>query len=281
MQQPLIKQGWLRALLFSIAYLLFLSFAGAVFVFLSLAIPAVAAQPVFLSIIIIQVASLIMVFLFRKFIDKSSVKSLGYEWKGFARERSIGFLTGVLLCLVIAVVLWVMQLLQWYIDDVDASGLFTSFIIMIVVAFAEELVFRGYVLNNLMQSMKPQAALLLSAIIFAVLHSLNPNFNLTAFLNILLAGLLLGINYIFTRNLWYGIMLHLSWNFVQGPILGFKVSGLELPTLLQQNLRGSILLTGGEFGLEASWLAVVVFAVAIPVFYLLFQKKYPKEQPSA
>lgn len=281
MQQPLIQQGWLRALLFIIAYLLFLIFTGTIIAFLSLAVPAIASQPVYLSIVINLVASLVMVFLFRKFMDKASVTSLGFEWKGFARERSIGCLTGVFLCLVIAIVLWLMQLLQWYVEDIPVQGLFTSFIIMIAVALAEELVFRGYVLNNLMQSMKPQAALLLSAILFAILHSLNPNFNLTAFLNILLAGLLLGINYIFTRNLWFSIMLHLSWNFVQGPVLGFKVSGLELPTLLQQNLRGSILLTGGEFGLEASWLAVIVFAIAIPVFYLLFHKKYKTEVPSA
>jgi uncharacterized protein len=274
MQQPLIKQGWLRALLFLIAYLLFLIFTGTIIAFLSLAVPAIASQPVYLSIVINLVASLAMVFLFRKFIDKASIKSLGFDWKGFARERSIGCLTGLFLCLVIAIVLWLMQLLQWYVEDIPVQGLFTSFIIMIAVALAEELVFRGYVLNNLMQSMKPQAALLLSAILFAILHSLNPNFNLTAFLNILLAGLLLGINYIFTRNLWFSIMLHLSWNFVQGPVLGFKVSGFELPTLLQQNLRGSILLTGGEFGLEASWLTTIVFGIMIPVLYLLFQKKY-------
>lgn len=276
-----MKQGWLRALLFLIAYLLFLIFTGTIIAFLSLAVPAIASQPVYPSIFINLVASLAMVFLFRKLIDKASIKSLGFDWKGFARERSIGCLTGLFLCLLIALVLWVMQLLQWYVEDIPVQGLFTSLIIMIAVALAEELVFRGYVLNNLMQSMKPQAALLLSAILFAILHSLNPNFNLTAFLNILLAGLLLGINYIFTRNLWFSIMLHLSWNFVQGPVLGFKVSGLELPTLLQQNLRGSILLTGGEFGLEASWLTLIVFAIAIPVFYLLFHKKYKTELPFA
>lgn len=276
-----MKQGWLRALLFLIVYLLFLIFGGTIIELLRNRIPEVNAQLTYISIALNIVASLILTLLFRKLIDKASIKSLGFGWKGFARERSIGCLTGVFLCLVIAIVLWVMQLLQWYVEDIPVQGLFTSFIIMIAVALAEELVFRGYVLNNLMESMKPQAALLLSAIVFAILHSLNPNFNLTAFLNILLAGLLLGINYIFTRNLWFSIMLHLSWNFVQGPVLGFKVSGLELPTLLQQNLRGSILLTGGEFGLEASWLTLIVFSIAIPVFYLLFLKKYKTELPSA
>jgi uncharacterized protein len=278
MQQPLIKQGWLRVFLFLIAYFLFIIFTGTIIGFLSLAVPSIAAQPVYLSIGISLIASLLMVFLFRRMIDKASIKSLGFTWKGYGREAGIGFITGILLCLIIAIVLWLMQLLQWYRDDTDAMELIKVLFIFIAVALAEELVFRGYVLNNLMQSIKPQAALLLSAIIFAVAHSLNPDFNLTAFLNILLAGLLLGLNYIFTRNLWFGILLHFSWNFVQGSVLGFKVSGLELPSLLQQNMRGSVLLTGGEFGLEASWLTAIVFAVAIPVYYLLFQKKY-KQQP--
>jgi uncharacterized protein len=277
MQQPLIKQGWLRVFLFLIAYLLFLVFGGTITALLSLAIPNIAAQPVYLSIGINLIASLAMVFLFRKLIDKASIKSLGFSWKGYSREGSIGFITGILLCTVIAIVLWLMQLLQCYRDDADAVELVKVLFIFVAVALAEELVFRGYVLNNLMQSMKPEAALLLSAIIFAVAHSLNPDFNLTAFLNILLAGLLLGINYIFTRNLWFGMLLHFSWNFVQGSVLGFKVSGLELPSLLQQNMRGSVLLTGGEFGLEASWLTTIVFAAAILIYYLLFQKKYKQQ----
>jgi hypothetical protein len=88
------------------------------------------------------------------------------------------------------------------------------------------------------------------------------------------------MNYIFTKNLWFGILFHVSWNFVQGVVLGFKVSGIELPVLLQQNIRGSVLLTGGEFGLEASWLTAIVFAITIPVYYFLFQKKYQMQLPS-
>jgi uncharacterized protein len=274
MQQPLLKQGWLRVLLFLIAYILFLFFTGTILGFMSVFFSALSAEPVFLQVAVNFIASIGIVFLFRKLIDRASINSLGLAWKFYGKERSIGFLTGAFLCLLMAVVLWMMQLLQWYFDEVDVTSLLLSLLLMIAVAFAEELLFRGYILHNLMQSMNPKAALLLSAIVFAVLHSLNPNFNLSAFLNILLAGLLLGINYIFTRNLWFGMMLHLSWNFVQGPLLGFKVSGMELPTLLQQNIQGSVLLTGGDFGLEASWLVTIVFAVAVPVLYVLFQKKY-------
>lgn len=274
MQQPLIKHGWLRAVLFLITYLLLMLFTTTALSKLSASI-SLPDVPAFWGNILVQlIVGLILVVAFRKWMDRSAVSTLGLPLKQYAREAMIGFVTGIFLCHFIAVVLWLMQLLEWMPNDVSLLSLLPSFLLMVLVAFTEELVFRGYLLNNLMQSTNKKTALFTSAFIFAAAHSFNPEFNLTAFFNILLAGLLLGINYIFTRNLWFGILLHLSWNFVQGPVLGFKVSGLELPSLLEQNLRGSILLTGDEFGLEASWLTAIVFGIAIPVFYLLFQKKY-------
>jgi membrane protease YdiL (CAAX protease family) len=276
--KPIIQNSLLRVLLFIVLYIVVLVTSGIIsgVVLAVLQKQTVSSEiPVFYyGIFISFAASLVVVFLCCRFIDRRSIKSLGLQWKGFTKERIIGFLTGVILCGIIAIVLWLMQIVQWFTDGMDAAGLITALLLMMAVAFIEELVFRGYILNNLMQNMNRNAALGLSAIIFAVLHSLNPGFNLTAFLNILLAGLVLGVNYIFSRNLWFGMMLHLSWNYVQGPVLGFKVSGLELPTLLQQNSKEAILLTGGEFGLEASWLTTIVFALTLIILYTAFQKKY-------
>lgn len=279
MQQPLIKQGWLRAVLFLIAYLLLMLFTATALGKLSVSFSLPDVPALWGNILIQLIVGILLVVIFRKWMDRASIKSLGLPLKQYAREAMIGFVSGIFLCHFIAVVLWLMQLLEWIPDDVSLLSLLPSFLLMVLVAFTEELVFRGYMLNNLMQSMNEKTALFASAFIFAAAHSFNAEFNLTAFFNILLAGLLLGINYIFTRNLWFGILLHLSWNFVQGPVIGFKVSGLELPSLLQQNLRGSILLTGGEFGLEASWLTTIVFGMMIPVLYSLFHKKY--KVPSA
>ena len=217
---------------------------------------------------------LLLVLFFRKTFDRQSFISLGFVWKGFGKERASGFITGILLISAMAAVLWLMKLLQWFTADVDIQGIFLVIGLLIIIAVGEELVFRGYILNNLMQSMPKEAALMLSAVLFAVFHSLNPNFNLIAFINIFLAGILLGINYIYTKNLWFAIFFHFSWNFFQGPVLGFQVSGIELPTLLQQNIKGSILLTGGQFGLEASWLATVSMSITVIILYFIFQKKY-------
>jgi membrane protease YdiL (CAAX protease family) len=279
MQQPLIQQGWLRVLLFVIVYVLLLAVTAIAAGFLVVLLPGNTIPFVYLGLFVQVMVGAGLVFLFRKMFDKATVKSLGLPIKNHSSEALIGLVSGVYLCHIIAVVLWLMQLLEWTLDESSLFSLLPSLLLLFLVAFVEELVFRGYILNNLLQSLNQKNALLLSALIFAAAHSWNPEFNLTAFVNILLAGLLLGVNYIFSRNLWFGILLHLSWNFVQAPVLGFKVSGLELPSLFEQNIKGSILLTGGEFGLEASWLTALAFGIMIPIFYLLFQKKY--KTPSA
>lgn len=276
-QQPVIQQGWMRVVLFIICYLLLIIFSN----FALSSLPAQVLTPItdqmpffYISILFNFLISLLLVWFFRKAFDRKPFMSIGLQWNGYKRERLIGFLTGVLLCFGIATVLWLMQLLHWFTNEIDIAAMLGAVLLLVIVSMAEEIVFRGYILNNLMDSLSKEAALISSAILFAVFHSLNPNFNLTAFVNILLAGILLGINFIFTRNLWFALFFHFSWNFLQGPVLDFPVSGLELPTLLQQDLKGSVLLTGGAFGLEASWLTTIFFGLAIVILYPSFQRKY-------
>lgn len=273
---PVLQKGWLRVLLFMITYLLFIFF-GSTLLGLLLAFTGIADTPQSLfysSIVLNFILAIIIVSLFRKVFDRRSFKSLGLKWTGFEKERAAGFLTGILLITVMATVLRALGLLQLFRADVELSDFVLVTVIMIIVSFAEELVFRGYVLNNLMQSMPKEAALFTSAILFAIFHSLNPNFNLIAFINIFIAAVLLGCNYIYTRNLWFAVFFHFSWNFFQGPVLGFEVSGLDLPTLLEQNIKGSILLTGGDFGLEASWLATFTMSIMTLLLFFMFQRKY-------
>ena len=95
-----------------------------------------------------------------------------------------------------------------------------------------------------------------------------------AFVNLFLAGLLLGINYLYTRNLWFSFFFHFSWNFFQGPILGFRVSGLVFPSLLQTETKGDLFVTGGDFGLEGSILTTVTAFIAFFLLAWAFQRRY-------
>jgi hypothetical protein len=146
-----------------------------------------------------------------------------------------------------------------------------------LVSFTEELICRGYILNNLMQSMNKWLALALSSLVFAAFHSANPDVSIMSIINIYIAGLLLGINYIYTRNLWFSIFFHFVWNVFQGPVLGYDVSGLHLPGMLQQTLNGPDLLTGGPFGFEGSLICPLLTLAAIGYFGYSFSKRYAQQ----
>lgn len=104
-----------------------------------------------------------------------------------------------------------------------AYELLLSWILMLLVALTEEIAFRGFVLGHLLAAgVNRFVALFLSSALFSLMHIFNPNFSLIAFLNILLAGILIGSTYIYTRNLWFAIALHLFWNWLQGSDSRFR-----------------------------------------------------------
>ena len=122
---------------------------------------------------------------------------------------------------------------------------------------------RGYVLTNLMASMNKYWALVASSVIFSVMHLANDNVSILPTVNLFLAGILLGIYTIHKRNLWFPIAMHFTWNFMQGPVLSFEVSGLKTDSFINQEIAGYELMTGGEFGFEGSILLTVMMLAAI------------------
>jgi uncharacterized protein len=148
------------------------------------------------------------------------------------------------------------------------------------VAVSEETVFRGYILNNLAQSVNKWVALGISALLFALFHAGNPGITQLALLNLFLAGLLLGLNYLYTQNLWFAIMFHFSWNFFLGPVLGYEVSGLPLNSLLQQSIQGPDWITGGEFGLEGSVLDGIFSIVSFTLLLVIYRRHSAQEMHS-
>ena len=288
-KNPAIRQSWLRILLFVAAYCVLT---------LLIAIPAAmtmagvtAAQLktdliptleslltgtwLWLMIVVEFAISVISVGICRLWIDRRGLASLGWSPEGFTSEAITGLFLGPALLGLAALLLVVTGHLQWTDIVWDPSTLFVSLGLMAIIAFSEELVFRGYILGNLMDTVDNKwLALGISALLFAAFHFTSPGVYILGFVNLFLAGLLLGLNYIYTRNLWFSFFLHLSWNFFQGPILGFKVSGLSLPSLLVAETKGDMTITGGEFGLEGSILTTIIAVIALVLVAWAFERKY-------
>lgn len=125
-------------------------------------------------------------------------------------------------------------------------------------ALHEELAFRGYIFQKIRQWNRP-AAIAVTSIAFALLHLGNRGITSLAVVNLVLAGVLLALAYERSFRLWFPIGIHLAWNVLSGPVLGYEVSGYNAAsTLLHTSVTGPAWLTGAAFGIEGSvWMGVV------------------------
>jgi uncharacterized protein len=268
----LISRGWIRAMVFCICYLLVFIIAGSIYTRLRQGINISTQAFFFWGFIVSFFFAMLTVYVFRRVIDRQSFMSLGFEWEHHKRDAAEGLLLGLSLLGIESLILYFTGHLTWTGVTVNITDLFSGIIIMLLVAVAEETVFRGYILNNLLQSINKWLALGISSLLFALFHAGNPAITMLALLNIFLSGLVLGLNYLYTKNLWFAIMFHFSWNFFLGPVLGYEVSGLGLSSLLEQDIAGPDWLTGGEFGLEGSILDGIFSIVA----FILLATQYNK-----
>jgi membrane protease YdiL (CAAX protease family) len=293
-KNPAIRQGWLRALLFLASFCV-LTLLITIPVVISVAgvtadqlkqqlLPTLegllTGNYLWLMILLELAISVISVVIFRLWIDRRGLQGTRWSPDGFLGEAVTGLFLGPAILGLAALLMLASGHLEWVDLAWDPSSLFVSLGLTALIAFSEELVFRGYVLDSLMDSFPNKwVALSISAVVFAAFHFTSPGIYALGFVNLVFAGFLLGINYVYTKNLWFSFFLHLSWNFFQGPILGFRVSGLTLPSLLQTDTKGDLFITGGDFGLEGSILTTVVTVIAFFVIAWAFERKYNSPEP--
>ncbi|MFC2665410.1 MAG: CPBP family intramembrane glutamic endopeptidase [Prevotella histicola] len=135
-----------------------------------------------------------------------------------------------------------------------------SFTLFFLVAVSEEIFFRGILFRIINRRWNPWAALVISALIFGGLHIFNDNATFWSSIAIAIeAGSLLGAAYAYSKNLWLPIGIHWIWNYTQGNILGFPVSGGDnVTSVITPEISGPQWFTGGSFGAEASVIAAVI-----------------------
>lgn len=223
----------------------------------------------------LEALTLISVFLSAWVVWRFRKVSLAVWGRSLALRRK-DVLAGILLAVVLYAVGFGISLLAGAIEvagvALNLSTLFISLGFCLLVAITEELALRGFVLERMLQGgVNKFWALFLSAALFSLIHIGNPNFDFLSFINLLLAGILLGSSYIYTRNLSFPIALHWFWNWIQGPVLGYEVSGNKFcDGLLTLHLPEANLINGGAFGFEGSILCTVLMIAGTGVILKVF-----------
>ena len=264
-------KGWQRILLFIIPYL----FCIGTFQFIGMRIAQVDftdpehSQSNIQSLIIHifdWMGTFLILGFFMRFVDKKPFMQLGFSIKNKSADIGYGILLGLLIMSLGFGILIALNEVLFEGISYDFKELLVSILFFVVIAVVEESVFRGYIQRNLMLSFNKYVALLISAVLFSLAHGLNPNVSLLPLLNIFLAGILLGISYLHTKNLWFPIALHFSWNFFQA-LYGFEVSGQAFYALIESKIPVPNLLNGGAFGFEGSYIATLFQLLAIAAIH--------------
>ena len=289
--EPRIKNGFLRAIIFMPLWLIIMGLVqsiGVVLIMMSSGVDMAnpdSAEALFSEMSFDSPVTLIFtgfsllgsfaaLWVATKFIDRKPLMSIGLSVKDKANEMLIGlgfalaFIGGLFL------VLWLIGAINITGYVGFKPGVFIVSIMLFMAAFDEELIFRGYILNNMMDSTSNRwIALAGSSLLFALLHSGNTNVWSTwvPMTELFAAGFILGISYTFTKNLWFPTFFHFGWNFFQG-LFGFEISGFNVDSwkIISHENTGNVpdIVSGGAFGIEGS---VITLSCTIICTYLIFK----------
>jgi uncharacterized protein len=216
-------------------------------------------------------------------VDGRPPGALGFS---FSRAAVFETLTGLGLgggLITAAVILLLISGAMRFTDDAGSAlgylgALGWTLLYFWLAAAYEEIWFRGYGFQALVEGVGAWPAVIASSALFSLLHASNPNFGLAAFANIFLAGVMLALAYLRTRSLWFATALHAGWNWAMASLFAFPVSGLNLidTPLYDARETGGDWWTGGEFGPEAGVVGTLVLLMGL---WILVRGPAPREAP--
>ncbi len=222
---------------------------------------------------------IVFVWLYAKFVEKRSFASLGFFGRRKLRDYTKGVIIGLLLLSVSFII--VASSSKANIVYSFNFNIYSVLSILSVLGFfliqgaSEEIFMRGWFMQSIAVRHWPWLGILLSTLIFTLLHAANPNLNVVAIVNLFLIGIFLAILALYDENLWGACGFHSAWNFTMNSIYGVQVSGNKLTgeTLMQSNFEGNELITGSGFGLEGSLVVTTIIVIATILLILLRTKR--------
>jgi membrane protease YdiL (CAAX protease family) len=152
--------------------------------------------------------------------------------------------------------------MHWTGGQASPGTLFATLGLLLLAAANEELVFRAYPLQTLIEAIGEWPAIVGMSMLFGAMHLGNPNVSVLGAVNTVVAGILLSLAYVRTRSLWMPYAIHAGWNVGLGFVFGFPLSGVDIASLWTTGTAGSEAILGGGYGPEGGLLATFVFGAA-------------------
>ena len=213
-----------------------------------------------------------------KVIEKNSLSTLGFVKKNWLKYLGWGILISLLQMGVIALVYQVGGIGTFELNELSLEpilfilGLFPFWLLQ---GGTEEVATRGWLLTRIAARTNLPLAIGISSSLFGILHLGNAGVTFLSVLNIILDGVLAALLFIYTDSIWLVVAQHGTWNYVQGNLLGFQVSGTGADASIFTFTMGSgpDWLTGGEFGAEGSIITTLVLLVSVVIVYRLGERR--------
>lgn len=213
-----------------------------------------------------------------KVIEKNSLSTLGFVKKNWLKYLGLGILLSLLQMGVIALVYQVGGIGTFELNELSLEpilfilGLFPFWLLQ---GGTEEVATRGWLLTRIAARTNLPLAIAISSSLFGILHLGNAGVTFLSVLNIILDGVLAGLLFIYTDSIWLVVAQHGTWNYVQGNLLGFQVSGTGADASIFSFTMGDgpVWLTGGAFGAEGSIITTLVLLVSLVIVYRLGERK--------
>jgi membrane protease YdiL (CAAX protease family) len=197
--------------------------------------------------------------------------------RGSVRQSILGLLIGGLMVSIAVGLIAIIGTLDFHpiLTDHTLTRSLLITILLVGGAMLEELMFRGYPFQRLIESIGIPGAILVLSIFFGAVHLGNPNaggFWSWGFFNTIAVGVLFAVAYLRTRTLWFPFGIHFGWNFFLGVVYGLPVSGIrDFSVIVRGAAHGPRLLTGGAYGVEASLTGSLVILMGIVAVAILPQ----------
>ncbi len=232
------------------------------------------------SNLVTQVLSVFLAIFLTTKISKLSTEQLGFSKDNIVASYFKGSLFGTLQILfVFSIILGLEAVEVYYVANIPMIVFIKVFIFFIFQGLFEELLFRGYLMPVFSKVIGIKFTIILLSFLFTCIHLLNPNLSMIGLTNVFLAGVTFSLIYYYTGNIWLVGAMHTFWNFILGFIVGSQVSGIPIfySILFSLPVEGKDLISGGEFGFEASIVETILeLAIILFVIYLIKKEKKGK-----